>query len=66
MAVEALSQLRRELRDAVAGVLKLNRRIATLARYHQGLLGEVLGVLADASESADAVPGSGTLIDARV
>ena len=63
---QPLSQLRRELRDTVAGVLKLNRRIATLARYHQGLFNEVLGVLAEAAESADVVPTSGTLIDAKV
>ena len=50
----------------MAGVLKLNRRIATLARYHQGLFNEVLGVLAEAAESADVVPTSGTLIDAKV
>ena len=63
---DALRDLRFELRDTVAAVLKLNRRIAVLARYHQGLYGEVLGVLADAAEGADAIPASGALIDARV
>jgi len=66
VAVDILARLRCELRDTVAGVMKLNRRVATLARYHQGLFNEVLGVLAEAAEGVDVVPTSGTLIDARV
>ena len=66
VGVDGLAELRCELRDTVAGVMKLNRRVATLARYHQGLFNEVLGVLAEAAEGADVVPSSGTLIDARV
>jgi hypothetical protein len=64
--VDSLRKLRLELRDAVAVVLKLNRRVATLARYHQGLFNEILGALADAAESADASSATGTLVDARV
>ncbi len=66
VSTQGMMRLRTELRDTVAGVLKLNRRVATLARYHQGLFNEVLGALAAAAESDNVLPTSGTLLDARV
>ena len=42
-----LDRIREDLRATVAQVLKKGRRLATMARYHQGLLSEILGVLLD-------------------
>jgi len=64
--VERLRGLRTELRDEVARLLKLNRRVATLARYHQGLFNEVLNSLADAAGGAETEPMSGSLVNAEV
>jgi len=40
-----LRTLREEIRSAAANVLRRGRRVASLARYHQGLLSELMGVL---------------------
>ncbi len=47
VATSGLRQLREELRSVGALVLRRGRRIAAMARYHQGLLAEIMGLLLD-------------------
>lgn len=56
----ALRKLRGELRDVSARVLRRGRRIAALARYHQGFLNELLQLL---DRNAEGNRGA-TLVDA--
>ncbi len=47
-----LRRLRETARDKTAAVLKRGRRVAALARYHQSLLSELMGILFDPTGSA--------------
>ena len=58
VATSGLRQLREELRSAGALVLRKGRRIAAMARYHQGLLAEIMGVLL-ANPTGDALLSGG-------
>ncbi len=60
---EGVLRLRAELRRAAADVARLGRRIASLARYHQGLFAELMGALLGV-EAGRTIEG-GALIDAR-
>jgi len=59
--VTGLLAVRAELRDETARVLRLGRRISSVARYHQGFLNEVLSILAPEKDEADRP----VLLDAR-
>lgn len=66
VATQRLRELRAELRDTIAELLKKNRRVTALARYHRGLLDEVLRAIAGSSGDAAAASGSGALVNAEV
>ena len=55
-----LAHLRGELRTTVAGVARVSRRLAAVARYHQGLLDELCQTLV-----ADTGGTGGQLVDTR-
>jgi hypothetical protein len=64
LSVERLRTLRGELRRSTAELLKVGRRIVSLAKYHQGLLSELRESLF--TDLEERVPGGGAhLIDAR-
>ncbi|MEW6073608.1 MAG: hypothetical protein AB1726_13575 [Planctomycetota bacterium] len=68
LAAGRLRRAREELRDAGASVLRRGRRIAAMARFHQGLLSELLGVFLSAGGAGAAQIGSraeagGVLVD---
>jgi hypothetical protein len=58
-----LVRLREELRGATASTLRRGRRLAALARYHQGLLNELFLVLAGSPEGGRS-EARVTLVDA--
>jgi len=58
---DKLARSRAELRDAASRVLRRGRRIAALAKYHQGFLEELLSALTDGT----AREGSPALLDTR-
>ena len=60
---QGILRLRAELRSAAAEVARLGRRIASLARYHEGLYVELMGTLLG-TEPGRTIEG-GALIDAR-
>lgn len=62
--VTGLRRLRDELRACVATVVKTGRRIASLARYHQEVLSDLMHVLSSSGMENQA-PGDGALIDAE-
>jgi hypothetical protein len=45
VATVRMERLREDLRRTTAQVLRKGRRLAAMARYHQGLLGEIMEVL---------------------
>lgn len=55
-----IAGLRTELREVVAAVLRVGRRLAAVAKYHRGLLEDLCQLFL-----ADAPAGAGHLIDAR-
>ncbi len=57
-----LTALRDELRTRVAAVVGRSRRIAGIAHYHRGLLGDVIKTLADGTDKAGTQP-AGVLVD---
>lgn len=61
---ELLLRQRAEVRAVAAEVARRGRRIASLARYHAGLFGELMGALLGAEGRAAA--GDGVLVDAKV
>jgi len=61
VGVEGLRSIRAMLRDESARVLRLGRRIAAVARYHQAFLNEVLCLLAPEQGETD----QPVLLDAR-
>ena len=61
VSVDNLLAVREELRKESALVLRTGRRIASLARYHQAFLGEVLRIMAPGEGEAD----EPVLLDAR-
>jgi hypothetical protein len=64
LSAERLRALRNELRSSTAELLKIGRRIVSLAKYHQGLLSELRGTLF--TDLEERVPGTDAhLIDAR-
>jgi len=62
--VSTLRKLRDDLRTTVAAVVKTGRRIAALARYHQDVLTDLMGVLTSSGMEQHA-PGDGALVDAE-
>jgi len=62
--VTGLRRLRDELRTCAAAVVKTGRRIASLARYHQEVLSDLMHVLSSSGMESQA-PGDGALIDAE-
>lgn len=58
-----LRRMREKVRDKTAAVLKRGRRVAALARYHQSLLSELMGILFDPDGSAGpgGARGSGSI-----
>jgi len=55
-----LGKLREDLRGVGAQVLRKGRRIATMAKYHQGFLAQVMGLLMTDSTNETLLPlGSG-------
>lgn len=67
--VATLSRLRDELRSCVAAVVRTGRRIATLARYHQEVLEDLLRILSSSHEASadlgDRALREGALVDAE-
>jgi hypothetical protein len=62
---QRLDGLRAELREAVAATLRAGRRLATLSRYHRGVLEELCQLLSSGAPGS-AVSGQEThLVDAR-
>ena len=59
-----LRALREQLRDRVAVVVRATRRIASLARYHQGVLADLMRILTSPHQEAGAL-GDGVLVDAE-
>ena len=59
-----LRRLREDVREEAAAVLKRGRRVASLARYHQGLLNELMGILFD-QPGATLTDGRPHLLDAE-
>lgn len=60
---EGVLRLRAELRPVAADVARLGRRIASLARYHEGFFAELMGTLLGVE--AGRTTEGGALIDAR-
>lgn len=67
--VATLARLRDELRVCVAAVVRTGRRIATLARYHQEVLEDLLRILSSSPETSadrgERALGEGVLVDAE-
>jgi hypothetical protein len=63
-AARGLADLRGELREAAAAVLKKNRRIAALVRVHRRVIEDVIRVLVDGVEGGP-LSEAGHLVDAE-
>jgi hypothetical protein len=61
---ERLEKLRGELRQAVAEVLKRNRRLSSLIGMHRRVNNEIISVVLGVDDR-DQLPSSGTLVDAE-
>lgn len=66
VAIDRLDRLRQELRRATADVLRAGRQITAVARYHQGVMEEVMGILCanGASQAGAKDHDRGRLVDA--
>ncbi len=62
--VDRLERLREELRDATREQLRRGRRLAAMARYHQGVLAELMEMVFGATSKAGP-EGRVPLIDAQ-
>ncbi len=64
VAVGGLTTLRVELREAVQAVGKQARLLAVLGAHHRGVLRDILGILGESSNDAEA-RRAGVLVDAE-